>query len=273
MNVFVVDLDLCSGCHNCQVACKDEHCEADWAPYAKPQPMTGQFWMKVEERERGSVPLVWVSYLPRFCQHCENAPCIAAGDGAVYRRDDGFVIIDPEKASGKREIVDACPYGTVYWNEELNIPQKCTGCAHLIDDGWEVPRCVDACATGALRYGPYEEFADEIAQAGYLPPDRGNAETLKPRVYYLNLPKRFVGGRIVDFDRDEVVIGAKVRLLDQGSVVAECLTDDFGDYFFNQVEPLSYTVEVTCEGYRDLSLKADATELDVNLGDKGIVAA
>ena len=36
--VFVIDVARCSGCHNCQLACKDEHCENDWRPYAAPQP-------------------------------------------------------------------------------------------------------------------------------------------------------------------------------------------------------------------------------------------
>ncbi len=38
MKVFVYDLDKCNGCHNCQIACKDEHVENEWLPYAKPQP-------------------------------------------------------------------------------------------------------------------------------------------------------------------------------------------------------------------------------------------
>ena len=87
----------------------------------------------------------------------------AAKDGAVYRRDDGLIVIDPEKARGQRAIAEACPLGMVYWNEELEAPQKCTGCAHLLDDGWAEPRCVDACATGALRYVDADEAADELA--------------------------------------------------------------------------------------------------------------
>ena len=43
---FVIDVAKCSGCYNCQLACKDEHAENDWMPYAKPQPLTGQFWCR-----------------------------------------------------------------------------------------------------------------------------------------------------------------------------------------------------------------------------------
>ena len=59
--------------------------------------------------------------------HCQDAPCVdAAIDGAVYRRDDGIVIIDPEKAKGQERIVNTCPYRVIFWNQELQIPQKCT---------------------------------------------------------------------------------------------------------------------------------------------------
>ena len=137
---FLIDVAKCNGCRNCQVVCKDEHCGADWLPYAAAQPETGQFWIKVDERVRGTVPKVKMGYMPHGCMQCAEAPCMAAAtNGAVYRRPDSIVIIDPEKAKGQKAIADACPFGAVFYNEELDIPQKCTGCAHLLDDGWEVP--------------------------------------------------------------------------------------------------------------------------------------
>ena len=53
MKVFVIDIAKCNGCYNCQIACKDEHVGNDWTPYAKPQPDTGQFWMKVTRYDPG----------------------------------------------------------------------------------------------------------------------------------------------------------------------------------------------------------------------------
>ena len=98
-----------------------------------------------------------ISYLPTPCMHCANAPCISnCKDEAIYRREDGLVIIDPQKCTGCGDCVDACPYGAIYFNEELSIAQKCTGCAHLIDQGWKEPRCADACPTGAIRFGEEE---------------------------------------------------------------------------------------------------------------------
>ena len=148
MKSFVIDARLCIGCYNCQIACKDEHCGNDWTPYAKPQPDTGQFWLEVREEERGTIQKVTVAYIPWMCQHCDNAPCMkVCAVAAIYKRDDGLVIIDPKKCNGCMHCVDACPYESIFFNQDLNIAQKCTGCAHLLDRGWPItePRCVDYC--------------------------------------------------------------------------------------------------------------------------------
>ena len=62
--VFAIDVAKCNGCYGCQIVCKDEHCGNDWRPYAAPQPETGQFWMRIDEKTRGQVPVVKVSYTP-----------------------------------------------------------------------------------------------------------------------------------------------------------------------------------------------------------------
>lgn len=266
--VFVFDFDKCNGCRNCQLACKDEHVDSEWAPYTKPQPDTGQFWMNLKEKVRGQVPKVKVSYTPLFCQHCDNAPCMAAAPEAVYKREDGLVIIDPEKAVGQRQLVEACPYDTVYYNEELNIPQKCTGCAHLVDIG-ELPHCVDVCPHEALRFGEESEFAAEIAQASDLIEGSDN----KPRVYYLNKPKRFLGGIIVDLEEEEVVIGAKITLENlETNEVLVTESDVFGDFWFKQIDAAPYRIYVEAEGYITRSIESSTVEEDRNVGPINVFA-
>ena len=121
--------------------------------------------MKIVERERGKYPRVKVAYTAVPCMHCDDAPCIRAGlNGAVYRREDGIIIIDPEKAKGQKEIMSACPYNVIYWNEDLGLPQKCTMCAHLLDAGWKEPRCSEACPTGAIIFGDLDDPNREVAK-------------------------------------------------------------------------------------------------------------
>jgi len=81
----------------------------------------------------------------------------AVSDGSTYERDDGIVLIDPAKASGKKSLVSRCPYRVIYWNEAEQVAQKCTLCAHLLDKGWKEPRCVEACPTGALVFGDLDD--------------------------------------------------------------------------------------------------------------------
>ncbi len=262
--VFIFDVAKCNGCRNCQLACKDEHVDNEWTPYAMPQPDTGQFWTRIVEKVRGQVPKVKLAYIMHRCQHCDNAPCMKAAPEAVYKRDDGLVIIDPVKAKGMKELAQTCPYGAIFWNDELEIPQKCTGCAHLIDAG-EIPHCVDVCPHEALRFGDEEDFAEEIAAAEAIMPERADAD--KPRMYYLNLPKRFIGGIVIDLEEDEVIVGAKVTLenLETGDVRAT-ETDEFGDFWFHQIPAASYRVYFEAEGYLTRVIETSARDEDRNMG-------
>lgn len=266
MKGFLIDINKCNGCYNCQVVCKDEHCDQAWLPYSESQPQTGQFWMKVREKERGQVPLVCVSYTPVLCQHCQNAPCEhAAPEGTFERRDDGLLILKPEKLSAEQAqaVADACPIGAIYVDESRGLAQKCAGCAHLLDDTWKTPRCVDACATEALRFGDIEDFGEEFETAAIIDPALADA---KPLVRYLNVPKRFVGGTVITSHDNEVVIGATVCLERDGEVVEKTQTDDFGDWLFEQIDPACYTITVEGAAAMKKSFEADCSEQDIYAG-------
>ena len=268
MKAILIDITRCNGCFNCQIACKDEHVDNDWSPYAKPQPDMGHFWMRVNEVERGEVPKVKVSYVPKLCVQCENPPCEkVARDGAVYQRKDGIVIIDPEKSKGQREILESCPYGCVFWNEGLDIPQKCTFCAHLLDQGWKEPRCVEACCTGAMIFGEYDQLKDIInkRKAEILNPEFG----LKPRVYYIGLPKRFVAGTVLCEKIGEPLENAKVTLSNLST--RESITtnaDNYGDFEYEGLEiGGKFSVLIEKAGYQNKLIEPVRTEKDVYLGE------
>lgn len=268
---MLIDVDRCTGCYNCFLSCRDEYCGNDHLPYSAQQPYAGHFWMKVKEIERGSYPKMKVAYTPVPCQQCKNPTCVkAATDDAAYMRKDGIIIIDPEKAKGQNAIVAACPYRVIYWNEALQIPQKCTFCAHLLDQGWKVPRCVEACPTNALVFGDLDDPASEIAKlkaaGGY---EKLNPEfDLIPKVLYAALPKRFIAGEIIFNDKqEECAQHVEVVLLKGNEAVGKTETDIYGDFEFEGLEKdQDYTVQIKHKGYKSKTLKT-FTQIDVNLGE------
>lgn len=266
MKTFLFDLTKCTGCYGCQIACKDEHCGQAWMPYAEAQPETGQFWMKVNQKERGHRPHLKVEYIPVPCQRCENAPCMAAAkDGAVYMREsDGMPIVDPIKAKGQKQIADACPYHVIFWNEELQIPQKCTGCAHLLDgdEPIKIPRCYDNCPTGAISYG--EESELDLEGAVNLHPEYGT----KPHVWYKGLIPTFVAGTVYDASVMEVAKDAICTLKGEG-FEAETTTNHWGDFEFRGVPKGSFELTIAYDG-RTVTQTVSTIDGDVGLDDIGI---
>jgi Fe-S-cluster-containing dehydrogenase component len=120
---IIIDIDRCNNCNNCTLSSRDEHIGNDFRGYAAAQPKHGHHWIEMKRAEHGSAPIVDIVNVPTMCNHCDDAPCVKVGHGSVNKRADGLVIIDPVKARGRKDLVCACPYGAVWWNEELNLPQ------------------------------------------------------------------------------------------------------------------------------------------------------
>jgi nitrate reductase beta subunit len=109
-------------------------------------------------------------YLPRICNHCLNAACVAAcPSGAIYKRgEDGVVLISQDVCKGWRMCVSACPYKKVYFNWETGKSEKCILCYPRLEAG-EAPACFHTCV-GRIRYlGVLLYDADRIAQAASRP--------------------------------------------------------------------------------------------------------
>jgi Fe-S-cluster-containing dehydrogenase component len=210
---MLIQTEMCLGCDVCLKACKAEFVGNDFAtsagqpdttygfgPFqtygwpdtpstAMPWVSHGQNWMDMAEVTTGTFPTIKTRYTPRPCMQCDNAPCVtAATNGAVTKRADGIVLIDPQKSVRQPQIVASCPYNRVYWNPSSLIPQKCTFCAHLVDAG-QKPRCVDACPVAAITFGNLDDANSDISKkivslkAVPLNPEFGT----NPKVYYSGL--------------------------------------------------------------------------------------
>ncbi len=158
------------------------------------------------------------------------------------------------------------------WNEKANVAQKCTMCAHLLDDGWQTPRCVQVCPTGALTFVDTEDEtqASRILDKALTPlfPEHNT----RPRVKYKNLyrfDKCFITGSVAFENNEnmECATGARVVLKQGEEVLEETFTDAFGDFKFDKLAPKSrrYSVVVTFDSLPERILEVDLEE-SISLG-------
>ena len=251
---LIVHVGRCENCQNCVIAARDEHVGNDFPGYAAPASGSAESPIRILRRVQGASHMVETTYLPVMCNHCDDAPCMRVGGDAVRKRADGIVIIDPEKARGRKDIVKACPYKAIVWNDEKQLPQIWMFDAHLLDQGWSHPRCQQSCPTEVFEAVKLDDasMAAKARREGLkvLQPKFGT----KPRVWYSTLERWetcFIGasvsarvGGVV-----ECVAGAVATLYAGDRKLAETVSDGFGDIRFGGLVKGSgrYRVEVRHE--------------------------
>ena len=259
---LIIDVAECTNCNLCTLATMDEYVDNEWPGYTAPMPKHGHKWIDIKQKERGQAPFIDIAYMPTMCNHCDIAPCIKSAPDVISKRDDGIVLIDPDKAKGRKDLVNACPYGHIWWNEERETAQAWPFDAHLLDAGWNKTRGDQSCPTGAMKAIKLDDdaMAKMADEEGYevLNPEYGT----KPRIWYKNLWRystAFVGGS-VSADANGIVDcveGAAVTLSKDGSKLAELVTDNYGDFKFDRLEEDSgrYTVEISSKQYGSKSIE------------------
>ena len=219
---MVIDLDRCTGCGSCMVACASEN-NVPALPHATARTgITPMLVRKVSNEQAGSQRRE--AFIPILCMHCEEeTPCVHVCPQQAVEIDaaTGIVMQMPQRCLGCRYCMTACPYHARYFNwsdpkwpkgmeASLNpgvatrmrgVVEKCNLChARLhaaeekaasvgkreIDPADYVPACVEACPTGAIQFGNLADTNDPVTRESHSP----NAFRLlarigtEPKVYY-----------------------------------------------------------------------------------------
>ena len=149
--VVFIDPTRCVGCRSCEIACAIGHSQSKELFKA----------IKETPRPKPRIHVVYISELglpsPLNCRHCMQAPCIeVCPTRALYRDEDGAVMLDPLKCIGCLTCGVACPFGIPELDIYNKIMVKCDLCPSRRAEG-RPPMCVEACPTGALMYGTVHE--------------------------------------------------------------------------------------------------------------------
>jgi len=218
---MVIDLDRCTACRACVVACRQENN----VPFAEPdEARAGRsiFWMDMLSSIEGEYPDVRATFVPRPCMHCAKPACIKVCPvGATYQNEEGLVAQIYARCIGCRYCTVACPYTarSFNWrvpsvpepldrvsNPEVSIRpkgvvEKCTFCVQRIRaareqaraedrpmrDGDVVTACQEACPAKAIQFG---DLHDPESVVGRMSRSKRAFQLLEdlgthPKVYYL----------------------------------------------------------------------------------------
>jgi Fe-S-cluster-containing dehydrogenase component len=218
---MVVDLDRCTGCEACVVAC---HAENNIPTVGEEQALKGRaiHWIRVERYYEGEFPEVRVKFQPVLCQQCDNAPCEpVCPTYASYHTEEGLNGQVYNRCLGTRYCANACPYTVRFFNffnpvwdkplhlqlnpevsvRQVGIMEKCTFCVQRIKsaevhakmeqrdlrDGEPTPACVQSCPPRALVFGDLNDPESEVSR---MTRSRRGAKLLgelgtQPKVTYL----------------------------------------------------------------------------------------
>jgi len=218
---MVIDLDRCTACQACVVACQAENNVPPADPTSSAMGRS-QAWLELVIFTEGEYPRVKMRMLPRPCMHCDKPPCVnVCPVSATYKSEEGIVGQIYGRCIGCRYCTTACPYTVRYfnwyapqWPEPLQkglnpdvsvrpkgVVEKCTFCHHRLIKARDqasfegrplradeyVPACVEACPASAMAFGDLDDPASTVSRlasgrrASRLLEDLGT----EPKVIYL----------------------------------------------------------------------------------------
>ncbi|MBI4243024.1 MAG: 4Fe-4S dicluster domain-containing protein [Planctomycetes bacterium] len=218
---MVIDLDKCSACQTCAVACNTENNAPPGTPQEAEESRLMR-WLQFLPHFEGEYPHVSGQLTPMMCQQCERPPCTyVCPVSATYPTPDGIVAQIYWRCIGCRYCVNSCPYTMKWFNwwkpqwpgelkngtnpdvelRDKGVTEKCTFChtrlqhakekakveGRGIRTGEYLPACAEACPTNAIVFGDLDDPESEVAQLARDPRAYRYLEELgtKPKVIYL----------------------------------------------------------------------------------------
>ncbi|MBI4425822.1 MAG: 4Fe-4S dicluster domain-containing protein [Elusimicrobia bacterium] len=218
---MAIDLDRCTGCQSCVVACSVENNQ----PLGSPEEAAmGRVirWLKILPSTEARAGRVRQSLIPMPCQHCDDPPCTrVCPTSATFTSPDGTVGQVYDRCIGCRYCVNACPYtckffnwGEPRWPSEVEPPfnpdvsvrykgvvEKCLFCNHRLQrakekareegrelrEGDYVPACKAACPAQAIAFGDMNDPGSAVSRLAASPRAFKMLEDLgtHPKVIYL----------------------------------------------------------------------------------------
>ncbi len=139
MKVIVVQQDRCLACRNCERVCSFQ----DSGGF---EHENANIWVQIDMDRRIISTMT--------CQQCETAVCLEiCPTGALHRHEDTRAVgVDESVCVGCKMCVNACPFGSIHFEDKRRVAAKCDLCAGD-------PRCVKNCMAKALHYCDINDLA------------------------------------------------------------------------------------------------------------------
>lgn len=172
---MAIDIDKCIGCGLCVEACSKENNvpPGHFRTWIERYVIKKDGSVLIDSPDGGmhgfpaTVPDEEIErsfFVPKLCNHCEHSPCTQVCPvGATFLSEEGAVLVDYDYCIGCRYCIQACPYGSRFWNPKLATADKCTLCYHRIMNG-QVPACVEVCPVEARIFGDLHDPESPVSK-------------------------------------------------------------------------------------------------------------
>jgi Fe-S-cluster-containing dehydrogenase component/DMSO reductase anchor subunit len=187
---FLFDLNKCTGCNACQIACSLEN-----------EVQLPINWRQVNTFNQSRHPEIPVFNASMACNHCIDPPCLKYCPALAISKEEntGAVIINQNLCIGCKYCSWVCPYDAPVFNTTNGMTEKCTLCLHRLDEDLD-PACVALCPTSALQLSIHRDDIQTEPISGFT------ISEIKPAIQFIPLREDQLIPEIADVPFDEAIV-------------------------------------------------------------------